>query len=312
MNRSGLPPLNALRAFEATARRGRMIDAANELNVTYGAISKQVRHLESVLAVPLFEGPRNCLKLTTAGQKLLPQLTMAFDLLEQAVESVSEQKPEPLDIACIGTFMMRWLLPRLHRFSVLHPETEVRMRTLKEPASFGPGGYDLAIVVGAMEDSARFNSTPLFEETVGPVMTAEFAERYFVDCARVFPSELPLLHTLTRKSAWQDWALFSGIRVLQAEEGTEFEHFYFMLEGVLGGLGAAIAPWVLVSEDVKAGRLVAPFGFVSSGQTYRILSRAGSRSEEKQRKKQAFVSWIAAEAEASPLWRGEGALKDNG
>ncbi len=299
MDRSSLPPLNALRAFEVTARRGRMIDAADELNVTYGAISKQIRHLEEVMGVLLFEGPRNSLQLTMAGMLLQPQLTSIFDQLEASISSVADRHEGPLDVACIGTFMMRWLLPRLHRFSMQYPEIDVRMSTATRMPDFARASCDLAIMVGPGNWPRNATVHPLFEELVGPVMTPELDSRFEVTQTGklINHSGVPLLHTLTRKSAWQDWSEDRGVQLLGEERSNDFEHFYFMLEAVMGGLGAAIAPWVLVSEDIKSGRLVAPFGFVSSGQTYTILSRDAQRKKTK-----AFLAWIQKEAASSPLW----------
>ena len=308
MNRSALPPLNALRAFEVAARRGRMVDAADELNVTYGAISKQIRHLEEIMGVRLFEGPRNKLRLTKEGNLLQPQLTSIFDQLEASISSVADQSEGPLDVACIGTFMMRWLLPRLHRFSALYPEIDVRLNTVTVTPDFTRASCDLAIVVGPGDWPQGAIVTPLFEELVGPVMTPAIDARYEVSKTGRMTNNagVPLLNTMTRKNAWQDWAESSQINLNGLKQGGEFEHFYFMLEGAMGGLGAALAPWVLVGEDIKAGRLVAPFGFIPSGQTYSVLSR-----DPKRKKNKAFLTWIIEEATSSFLWTDVRAFPEN-
>lgn len=116
-----LPSLNALRAFEAAGRHGRMSQAADELNVTHSAVSRQVQLLEEALGVSLFEGPRNALRLTEAGRTLVPGLTGAFDQIDTAVRLVADTEDGPLDVSCLGTFTMRWLIPRLHRFQVEYP-----------------------------------------------------------------------------------------------------------------------------------------------------------------------------------------------
>ncbi|WP_085902358.1 LysR substrate-binding domain-containing protein [Kiloniella majae] len=306
MNRSSLPPLNAIRAFEVTARKGRMVDAAQELNVTYGAISKQIRHLEDVMGVRLFEGPRNKLQLTEAGVKLQPQLTAIFDQLEASISSVVDSEEGVLDVACIGTFMMRWLLPRLHRFSAHYPKIEVRLSTTSVTPNLANAACDLAIVVGENNWPSNVDATPLFAELVGPVMTPELDARFsvFETGSLTEREEVPLLHSLTRKSAWQDWSKATDISVPDTDKGTELEHIYFMLEAAMGGLGAAIAPWALVSEDIRAGRLVAPFGFVPNGQVYTVISRDAQR-----KKNRAFLSWIKSEAMSSPLWSDLGDVK---
>jgi LysR family transcriptional regulator, glycine cleavage system transcriptional activator len=299
MNRSSLPPLNAIRAFEVAARKGRMIDAAEELNVTYGAISKQIRHLEDVMGVRLFEGPRNRLQLTEAGVKLQPQLTAIFDQLEATIASVVDSEEGALDVACIGTFMMRWLLPRLHRFSAHYPNIDVRLSTTTVTPNRANAACDLAIVVGDNNWPPNVDATPLFAELVGPVMTPELEARFVVSKTQSLLEQegVPLLHSLTRRSAWQDWSEVTNIPVPDSDKGAELEHIYFMLEAAMGGLGAAIAPWALVSEDIRAGRLVAPFGFVPNGQVYSVISRDALRKKNK-----AFVAWIKNEAMSSPLW----------
>src|SRR6218665_819144 len=108
-----IPSLNALKAFEAAGRHGRMTLAAEELNVTHSAVSRQIQHLEAMLGVPLFEGPKNRLRLTEAGTALLSGLGMAFDQIDASVRAVADTDEGPLDVSCPGTFTMRWLIPLL-------------------------------------------------------------------------------------------------------------------------------------------------------------------------------------------------------
>lgn len=119
--RRSLPPLHALRAFEAAARLGRMTAAAQELSVTPGAISRQVRQLEDALGVALFEGPKHQPRLTEAGAQLRPALSQAFDTLAQAVDAVRPSASGPVDVACFHSFMLKWLIPRLPDFHRQHP-----------------------------------------------------------------------------------------------------------------------------------------------------------------------------------------------
>ena len=109
-----LPPLNALRAFEAAGRLGRMTAAADELAVTPGAISRQVRQLEDALGVALFEGTKHSPALTDAGRLLLPAISVALDQIETAVRAVADEPGSTLDVSCFSTFTMRWLIPRLY------------------------------------------------------------------------------------------------------------------------------------------------------------------------------------------------------
>ncbi len=278
-----LPSLNALRAFEAAGRHGRMTAAADELNVTHSAVSRQVQHLEDVLGVALFEGPKNALRLTEAGSALLPGLTQAFDLLDSSVRRVADSDRGALDVSCTGTFTMRWLIPRLHRFQEAHPGIEVRLAASSRPVDFARDGFAVAIRVGAPPWPDFAKVTPLFAEQVGPVVAPALA------ASGPALADLPKLHAATRRNAWEAWSAIAGVPI-DARDGTEYEHFYFMLEAVIAGLGAGIAPWPLVADDIRAGRLVAPCGFVASGLDYVALRRP-----RRDRKSEAFCAWLAAE-----------------
>jgi LysR family glycine cleavage system transcriptional activator len=166
-----LPSLNALRAFEAAGRHGRMTMAADELNVTHSAISRQVQLLEDGLGVPLFEGPKNRLRLTDAGKTLLAGLTSAFDQIDMSVRSVADAEDGALDVSCPGTFTMRWLIPRLYRFQADHPHIDVRLTASSRPVDFGRDGFDIAIRVGAAPWPEGADVIPLFPEQTGPVLS---------------------------------------------------------------------------------------------------------------------------------------------
>jgi len=294
--------LNALRAFEAAARLGRMTEAAAELNVTHGAISRQVKTLEDALGTRLFEGPRNRPTLTAAGARLLPDLTAGFDRIDAGLRAVADSEAGTLDVSCTGTLLMRWLIPRLHRFTSARSDIEVRLSASADPVDFRTARFDLAIRVGhETEQPPETRATPLFAEATGPVMAPDLSVRAALETPQD-ATRLPRLHTATRPAAWTEWAGNAG---LPAEvvaslgpgpgEGHGFDHFYFMLEATNTGLGVAVAPWQLVFADVAAGRLVAPLGFIPTGLTYMALSRR-SRS----RKVDVFLDWLIAEAATMP------------
>lgn len=280
-----LPSLNALRAFEAAGRHGRMTLAAEELNVTHSAISRQVQHLEDVLGVALFEGPKNRMALTEAGAQLLAGLSTAFNQIDLSVRAIADTEDGPLDVSCPGTFTMRWLIPRLYRFRDAHPEIEVRLSASSRAVDFSRDGFDVAIRAGAgpwPEDAERHD---LFAEKTGPVAAPSLAGKVATDF-----SKLRLLHSRTRRHAFAQWSERSGVSV-NDRSGDEYEHFYFLLEAVTSGLGVAIAPWPLVADDIRTGRLMAPLGFVDSGQRYVALRRA-----RRHRKSSLFCAWLEEEA----------------
>ncbi|MET3899226.1 LysR family glycine cleavage system transcriptional activator [Devosia sp. UYZn731] len=282
-----LPSLNALRAFEAAGRHGRMTLAAQELHVSHSAISRQVQHLEQLLGVALFEGPKNALRLTEAGNRLMLGLTPAFDQLDLAVRSVADTQDGTLDVSCPGTFTMRWLIPRLYRFRQAHPDIEVRLSASSKPVDSVRDSFDVAIRAGTAPWPAELEVTQLFDERIGPVVAPALAASVIEDIARV-----PLLHSRTRRHAWADWSRRAG-RDADGATGNEYEHFYFMLEAASAGLGVCIAPWPMVADDLRAGILTAPLGFIASGQQYVAL-----RHSRQHRKSSLFCDWLAGEAKA--------------
>jgi DNA-binding transcriptional LysR family regulator len=280
-----IPSLNALRAFEAAGRLGRMTLAATELNVTHSAISRQVQHLEDLLGVSLFEGPRNNMRLTEAGAQLLAGLGPAFDQIDQSVRSIADTEDGPLDVSCPGTFTMRWLIPRLYRFQAAHPDIEVRLTSSSRPVDFSRDGFDVAIRVSPGPWPKDSEVVPLFAERTGPVLAPSLANSASADLTGI-----PRLHSLTRLNAWPDWSARSGLPAA-SEPGNEYEHFYFMLEAATSGLGVCIAPWPFVAGDIRTGLLVAPHGFIESGQDYVALRRP-----RKHRKSTLFCEWLQKEA----------------
>ena len=279
-----LLPLTSLRAFEAAGRRGRMTAAADELNVTHSAVSRQVRQLEALLGIDLFEGPKNAPRLTAAGRALLPGLTSAFDQIEAAVRSVSDAEAGPLDVSCLGTLTMRWLIPSLHRFQAAQPRIDVRLAASERGTDVARDGCDVAIRVGSGDWPADTEVHHLFDETIGPVAAPELA----ASLGRGFEGA-PLLRTLTRPEAWRDWSLRSGVVIADAR-GPAYEHSYFMLEAALAGLGVGLAPWPLVADDVRAGRLIAPCGFLANGDSYVALRRRRGP-----KKAAVFCAWLQEE-----------------
>jgi LysR family glycine cleavage system transcriptional activator len=289
-----LPSLNALQAFEAAGRHGRMTLAAHELSVTHGAVSRQVRHLEELLGVDLFDGPKHALRLTEAGCVLLGYLTSAFDTIDRGVQAVRAHDEALLDVSCPGTFMMRWLIPRLHRFRAGNEASEVRLRASDRPADFARENYTIAVRVIEQAPDRAIHVTELFPEDVGPVLSPRLARGKSGKEWDAF-REIQLLHTRTRPHAWAAWTASAGWDNVAGRPGTEFEHFYFMLEAATAGLGICIAPWPLVIDDLRSGRLVAPFGFRPSGQIYVAMRR-----NRRDPRAESFCAWLAAEARATP------------
>src|SRR5262249_32216180 len=156
----------------------------------HSAVSRQVGHLQQQLGVSLFEGPRNGLRLTEAGTKLLAGLSSALDQMDHAVRAVADIEDGPLDVSCPGTVTMRWLIPRLYRFQAAFPDIEVRLTASHRPVDFARDGFDVAIRAGGAPWPAGAEVVPLFPEQTGPVLAPVFAASTAEDL-----TGLPLLHT---------------------------------------------------------------------------------------------------------------------
>jgi LysR family glycine cleavage system transcriptional activator len=286
-----LPSLNALRAFEAAARLGSVTAAAAELNVTHGAVSRQVKQLEQALGGgPLFHREGTGLRLSDTGVRLLPVLTSAFDMMAAGVAQARRGGASQLTVSCLGTFTMRWLIPRLFAFRAAHPEIEIQLSADDGPVDFQREGIDFAIRAERPPWPEGMIVTPFIEEEVGPVLSAALQERLNL----TEPGDLAkatLLHTDTRSGAWTDWYAAVSAEPVEPDADQTFEHFYFMLQAAASGLGVAIGPRQLVDDDIAAGRLVAPFGFVKSGLSYIAL-----RPRSNDGRAALFESWLVEQA----------------
>jgi DNA-binding transcriptional LysR family regulator len=286
-------PLTALRAFEAFARLGKMSLAADELCVTHGAVSRQVRSLEALCGVKLTQGPRNALKLTDAGARMAASLGRTFDELEETFHLVRAAADRELHISCVGTLAMKWLIPRLSGFHARHPELSIRVTEAYGPVDFTREPFDAAIRLGETIEGEGLTAIPLMENFHGPVLSPTL-QAAGVDLAEL--AALPRLHTRPHRQAWAEWAEHAGVRIGEATENREYEHLFYMLEAAVAGLGVGLSPWIYVANDIAAGRLVAPFGFVRTPARFHfVLPGAPPKRGLK-----AFREWLIEEAAKAP------------
>lgn len=291
--RRRLPPLKTLPAFEIAADHLSFSHAANELHLTHGAVSRQIKALETQLGVRLFRRRNRRIELTEAGLAFLPGVRQALQVLEaSALQVATSPREGPLVVSCIATFMMRWLIPRLYAFNARHREIDVRLSASHAPVEFARDGIDIAIRLGKPPWPRNIVASPFLNDRIGPVCAP-----MLIDARdRLRPSDLrryALLHAETRAQAWSDWAKQADADI-DAKKSRGFEHTYFMLEAAASGLGIGIASYPLVEEDLRSGRLVAPFGFVPTDRSYCVLH---ARHATGNAKIQAFRSWIVAVAQ---------------
>lgn len=290
--RRPLPALTGLRAFEAFARAGSMTGAAAELHITHGAVSRQVRALETRLGARLVVGPRHDLHLTDAGRRLAGALSLAFDQIRAALPGAGADRE--LVVSCLGTLAMKWLIPRLPGFLDRHPDLRVRIVESHAPADFSQGGVQAAIRILSGRPPEGIVAIPFLDHHHGPVLSPERWRACGEDLAEVL--RLPRLHSETFRPAWSEWARRAGVSLPLAVEDREFEHNSYMLAAASAGLGAAVAPWAFAAPDVETGRLVAPFGFRPVDARYVLLHPAQARNAAVA----AFADWLREVGAAAP------------
>jgi LysR family transcriptional regulator, glycine cleavage system transcriptional activator len=257
MSRSRLPPLNAIKAFEAAARLASFTRAAEELNVTHGAVSRQVRLLEDWLGVRLFlRTSRNAVP-TQAGTELLAEAGPALDHLA-AVSRRMQNRARAcglLHVSALPTFAMRWLIPRLPDFQADHPGLELRIVTASTPAE--QFRMDVDAVISGPSRQPGWVGTRFLGEARLPVLSPDLMKK----CPLQTPADLErhtLLHAATLREAWPRWLAAANVPDLKPARDQVFEHFYFAIQAALEGLGVIMGPLALISDELRAGRLLAP------------------------------------------------------
>ncbi|OHC28260.1 MAG: LysR family transcriptional regulator [Pseudomonadales bacterium RIFCSPHIGHO2_02_FULL_60_43] len=290
-----LPPLNALRAFEAAARLNSVSQAANELNVTHGAISRQVRSLEEHLGVALFSKEGRGLKLTDAGIRLRDVSAELFNRLRSTCAELQQgQADAPFVLACPGSLLARWFIPRLDRLNRELPELRLQLSASEGELDPRRSGVDATLWFAEPPWPADMQVFELAAERIGPVLSPRYAQFAALHqaAAAVLLGE-PLLHTSSRPQAWPSWAASNGLDSSALKLGQGFEHLYYLLEAAAAGLGVAIAPQQLVADDLTAGRLVAPWGFVETSARLALWVPIRSRDNRAER----LAQWLRKELE---------------
>ncbi|MEH6566814.1 MAG: LysR family transcriptional regulator [Halopseudomonas sp.] len=261
-----LPSLNALKAFEVAARLESVSQAADELSVTHGAVSRQIRQLEEELGVALFDKQGRGIQLTAAGRQLRDACRDAFGSLREVCANIRQTEQQaPFLLACPGSLLARWFIPRLDRLNRELPALNLHLSASEGELDPRRAGVSATLLFAAPPWPADMQVYPLRRERIGPVFSPNY--RSAANLQGQPPSALldeSLLHTHSRTQAWSDWARLQQLDPAQLCQGQGFEHLYYLLEAALSGLGVAIAPQLLVADDIAAGRLLAPWGFVET------------------------------------------------
>ncbi len=299
-NRSGtasqpdkLPPLNALRNFEAVARSGSFAAAAIDLHVTHWAVGKQIRLLEDWFGVPLFERRARGVVLTDEGAALLAEVSTTFSQLASASSrlrrnDVARRVSGIVRVNVQPSFAIGWLLPRLLEFKQKYPAIDVRISTTSRKLRYIGAAFDIGVRSGPEQGSGLTSQSLLADirlPACSPALLRAHPIRTVTDLR-----QHTLLHSVTTRSAWSHWLKEAGAPDLQPSSHIELDHTYLQLAAAVEGLGVTLASLPLIQRDIAAGRLVCPIAAPTwRARDYALVVNADRARDDAVK---AFAQWL--------------------
>ena len=266
------PSMSMLMAFDSAARMGSFSAAARELNLTQGAISRQIHALENQLGVALFKRAGKTVQLTEVGKVYLQEIHTALRTIRNAsLNAITSPLSGILNLAVLPTFGTRWLMPRFSSFLKKHPDITVNFVTKLTPFDFQGENVHSAIHYGE-PDWPDTTSTFLMGEKAIPVCSPNLLEQHPIRNAEDM-SSLPLLHLTSRPNAWKDWFALNNI-VLPQNHGMLFEQFSIVIQAAVAGIGMALLPIFLIQNELDRGELmmIQNLPLISSRSAYYLVT----------------------------------------
>jgi LysR family glycine cleavage system transcriptional activator len=292
--RRKLPSSNTLLCFEAAVRHRSLTRAAVELSLTQSAISRQIIALEEYLGVALFKRTRHGMEPTAAGADYAARVALRLDAIEQdTLDIMGASAPGgDLHLACMPTFAVKWLIPRLGDFAKQYPGTTVHMDTCTRPFMFSEGKCDAAIFAGTPEQMTRWAGTE-FTKLLDEKVVAVCSPRTMGKRRKLEPqaiASLPLLQQSTRPDAWRNWFQAVGVDADNALAGPRYELFSMTSAAAAQGLGVALVPHLLVEAELSRGELALahPTPLPSERSYFLVLPQSTQRSQALQ----CFALWL--------------------
>ncbi|TCH98356.1 LysR family transcriptional regulator [Roseococcus sp. SYP-B2431] len=286
-----LPPLAALRLFEAAGRHGGFTAAATELGVTPSAVSHGVRALEDALGLSLFHRSPRGLALTPAGETLLAEASRAFEGLSRCVEALSGKQPRNRLVGSIApTFAARWLLPRLPELRRRHPLLDLAISTEREHVQLGDGRIDFAIRM-ALARTGPAEWHRLAQVRLVPVVAPDCRMSLAQALAR-----LPAIHVTSTEEDWAEWAALRAVAPPDHSRGLRFDTIQMALDAAGRGLGVALARLPPCADDIASGQLRALDDPVEGGSSYWLVTRPGLLRRPEGR---MLANWLREELDAN-------------
>ena len=287
---TALPSLRALRYFHQAALHSSFSTAAETLHVTHSAVSHQVRQLESWMGKPLFVRTNGRVKLTSHGERLLVSCQKAFSELATSCESIRTGMRHHLSVSCAPSFLSQWMIPRISSFYQRYPDIDVQFQSLVDIDQLRSEHTDVLILSYEQQPDDDIEATLISDDAIGPLCAPHYAEH--LQSARDLQT-LPLLHAGTRLHAWAEWAKNSGVRG-DFWRGKHFDNLMLAIQAARSGLGIIMAPRLLVQQELKAGALIAPLGFVRIDRATWMMAK---RSREQNAEIRLFRAWLSEQAQ---------------
>ena len=297
-------PLTALRVFEAAARYESFLQAAEELAITPGAVSRQVKALETELAVRLFERFNRAVRLTETGRRLATGVRQGLSLMEEAVAEVRSERPGVLAVTAMHSFAARWLVPRLHLFNERHPDIQVLVAASDQAVDLVRERYDVAIRFGR-GPFPGFTAKKLVSLFMFPVCSPRLLEQTQL----ATPRDLAKVHLLADvylaqgEPHWGDWLALAGAPDVDWRRGQQFSNVYLAIEAAIAGRGVALGERALVLDELATGRLVKPFELELLSPFSQWILTLPEKADRPDIRK--FRNWLVAQADAEGLQRFE-------
>ena len=290
--RFSLPPLTALRAFEAAARNESFRRAAEELSITQSAISHQIANLERHFGKPLFQRAGRHAELTAAGQAFFPFVHEAMEKIDAGAKLLARPSRQELTVQIYVTMAARWMMPRLHRLQKACPDLMVRFNASQMDWEFDPASADVGIVCTLRPNRPELEYIPLFEARLiavcSPKLSVPGGMRDASDLIRH-----PLLDVYTADNNWAHWLSAAGVSRSSAAAAVRFDSYLLALEAAADGQGFALVPDVLAAPDLLSGRLVQPVPLsVKQPEKWYLVAKNGKFEEPAAAR---FRDWLMGE-----------------
>ncbi|PAJ73546.1 hypothetical protein CJF42_15225 [Pseudoalteromonas sp. NBT06-2] len=285
-----LPPLNALRAFEAVARLGSAQKASKELHVTHGAVSRHVKQLEHWLGITLFDRSQRNLKLNTNGNNYIQTISAALDLIHEGTNNIQNVKTSNmLGIATTHSFASKWLTEQLSNFYKQYSDVEVWLSLDQQQINFNHTNIDIAIRMGK-GPWPEYHCIPLMQDKLITVCSPLLLKQSIKLDSPKDLAKHTLLHDQDPNICWNLWFKENNVLNINPSKGPRFSSADILLRAAMSGQGIALVSEKLAAQDINEGRLIQPFSGAVNLGNYHWLVIAKNKLENINVKK--FLIWI--------------------